>query len=88
MIDEPADIDADRIKRVVFCSGKVYYDLYQAREEQKLDTVALVRIEQLYPFPADEYAAAIARYLQCQRRSSGARKSRKTRAPGIRSSTA
>lgn len=62
VIDEPADIDADRIKRVVFCSGKVYYDLYQAREEQKLDTVALVRIEQLYPFPADEYAAAIARY--------------------------
>ncbi|MEQ8798245.1 MAG: 2-oxoglutarate dehydrogenase E1 component [Salinisphaeraceae bacterium] len=62
VIDEPADIDADRIKRVVFCSGKVYYDLYQAREEQKLDSVALVRIEQLYPFPADEYAAAIARY--------------------------
>ncbi len=62
VIDEPADIDADRVKRVVFCSGKVYYDLYQAREEQKLDDVALVRIEQLYPFPADEYAAAIARY--------------------------
>src|SRR5699024_4520832 len=50
------------ITRVVFCSGKVYFDLYQAREERELDHVALVRIEQLYPFPADEYAAVIERY--------------------------
>ncbi|ROO26704.1 2-oxoglutarate dehydrogenase E1 component [Salinisphaera orenii] len=62
VIDEPADIDADRIERVVFCSGKVYYDLYQAREERELDSVALVRIEQLYPFPADDYSAVLDRY--------------------------
>ncbi|MDN5874862.1 MAG: 2-oxoglutarate dehydrogenase E1 component, partial [Sinobacteraceae bacterium] len=64
VIDEPdtVDADADAITRVVFCSGKVYFDLYQAREERELDNVALVRIEQLYPFPADEFAAVIARY--------------------------
>jgi 2-oxoglutarate dehydrogenase E1 component len=47
---------------VVFCSGKVYYDLYQAREKRELARVALVRIEQLYPFPAEDYADVLARY--------------------------
>jgi len=62
VIDEPEETESDRIERVVFCSGKVYYDLYQAREERELDTVALVRIEQLYPFPRNEYAAVLDRY--------------------------
>lgn len=62
VIDEPTGIDDKAITRVVLCSGKVYYDLYQAREERELKHVALVRIEQLYPFPADEYTAAITRY--------------------------
>ncbi|MES1930291.1 2-oxoglutarate dehydrogenase E1 component [Salinisphaera dokdonensis CL-ES53] len=62
IIDEPDRIDDDAIERVVFCSGKVYYDLYQAREERELDNVALVRIEQLYPFPANDYAAVLDRY--------------------------
>jgi 2-oxoglutarate dehydrogenase E1 component len=56
------DVDAERVQRVVFCSGKVYYDLYQGREERGLEDVAIVRIEQLYPFPAEEYAAALERY--------------------------
>lgn len=42
---------ADKVRRVVMCSGKVYYDLLQARREAKLDDVALVRLEQVYPFP-------------------------------------
>jgi 2-oxoglutarate dehydrogenase E1 component len=62
LIDEPAGIDDDKITRVVFCSGKVYYDLYQARADRELDHIALVRIEQLYPFPANEYAAVFDRY--------------------------
>ena len=62
IIDEPDSVDDDAIERVVFCSGKVYYDLYQAREERELDNVALVRIEQLYPFPANDYAAVLERY--------------------------
>ncbi|MGH8454193.1 MAG: 2-oxoglutarate dehydrogenase E1 component, partial [Nevskiales bacterium] len=49
-------------KRVVFCSGKVYFDLFQGRETRGIQDVAIVRIEQLYPFPADEYAAVLDRY--------------------------
>ena len=54
--------DAKKVKRVVFCSGKVYYDLVQERDKEKLDHVAIVRIEQLYPFPREEYAAQVAAY--------------------------
>jgi 2-oxoglutarate dehydrogenase E1 component len=47
---------------VVFCSGKVYFDLLQARRREALREVALVRIEQLYPFPSEEYQAVLDRY--------------------------
>jgi hypothetical protein len=47
---------------VVFCSGKIYYDLLAAREERKADHVALVRVEQLYPFAADQARDLLARY--------------------------
>ena len=66
IIDEPEDIDADKIKRVVLCSGKVYYDLLQGREDRELDDVAIVRIEQLYPFPAEDYAKALERYKNAE----------------------
>ena len=46
----------DKIKKVVMCSGKIYYDLIEAREEYKNDEVTFVRIEQLYPFPAKTLA--------------------------------
>ena len=49
-------------QRVVFCSGKVYYDLLEARRGRGLTNVAIVRIEQLYPFPKEQFAAAIAAY--------------------------
>ena len=52
----------DRIKRVVLCSGKVYYDLLAERRTQKIDDIALVRVEQLYPFPVASLTKAIARY--------------------------
>jgi 2-oxoglutarate dehydrogenase E1 component len=55
-------IDPKPVKRIVFCSGKVYYDLQAAREKQNASHVALVRLEQLYPFAADQVSDAIQRY--------------------------
>ena len=52
----------EKVRRIVFCSGKVYYDLVEARRSEGIDSVAIVRIEELYPFPIDEYAATIAGY--------------------------
>ncbi|MCH7829853.1 MAG: 2-oxoglutarate dehydrogenase E1 component [Proteobacteria bacterium] len=52
--------------RVVFCSGKVYFDLLEAREVHRIDGVALIRIEQLYPFPVLEYADLIERYAHVE----------------------
>ena len=49
-----------------FCSGKVYFDLLKARRKENIRDVALVRIEQLYPFPAEEYEAVIARYANAR----------------------
>lgn len=66
LIIDDAEADPKKVKRVVFCSGKVYYDLYDAREQAQRSDVALVRIEQLYPFPKDEYKAVIARYSKAK----------------------
>jgi 2-oxoglutarate dehydrogenase E1 component len=46
----------------VFCGGKVYYDLLEARRARGLTNVAIIRIEQLYPFPVDQFAAALKPY--------------------------
>jgi len=56
----------DRIKRVVLCSGKVYYDLYEAREAQGLNDVYLMRLEQLYPFPARALIDELGRFPQAK----------------------
>jgi 2-oxoglutarate dehydrogenase E1 component len=62
VIDEIDDLDAAAVTRIVLCSGKVYFDLLKARREAKTDTVAIVRVEQLYPFPSDEYEAILRKY--------------------------
>jgi 2-oxoglutarate dehydrogenase E1 component len=62
IIRDRARIDHDKVKRIVFCSGKVYYDLEEARQVHDADRVAIVRIEQLYPFPIDQYAEIIESY--------------------------
>src|SRR5256885_5760835 len=62
VIDESDDLAAAQVRRLVFCSGKVYFDLLKARRKDAIRDVALVRIEQLYPFPSDEYEAALNRY--------------------------
>ena len=62
LIPDEGQLAADKVKRVVFCSGKVYFDLLSARQVHEISDVALVRIEQLYPFPIDQYAEALALY--------------------------
>jgi 2-oxoglutarate dehydrogenase E1 component len=64
VIPEIEKLDAKKVTRVVLCSGKVYFDLAQARAKEKLEHVALVRIEQLYPFPRVGYEAVLAQYPQ------------------------
>lgn len=61
LLDDP-DADPARVRRVVFCTGKVYYDLALAREKWGHTDVALVRLEQLYPFPAAEVQETLARF--------------------------
>jgi 2-oxoglutarate dehydrogenase E1 component len=62
IIDDPAKPDRDSIRRLVLCTGHVFYALQHAREEQAATDIALVRIEQLYPFPKADLQAIIARY--------------------------
>ena len=56
------DVVADKVKRIIACSGKVYYDLIKRREEKKGSDVAIIRVEQLYPFPHKAFAAEMKRY--------------------------
>jgi 2-oxoglutarate dehydrogenase E1 component len=56
----------DKIRRVVICSGKVYYDLYEEREQRGIDDIYLLRIEQLYPFPTKALMAELSRFKQAE----------------------
>jgi 2-oxoglutarate dehydrogenase E1 component len=56
------EIATDKVKRIVACSGKVYYDLVKARAEKKGTDVAIIRVEQLYPFPHKAFAAEVKKY--------------------------
>ncbi len=57
-------VEDKKVRRVVLCSGKVYYDLLAARTERKITDVALVRLEQFYPFPESFLAAQLRRYAK------------------------
>lgn len=62
VIPEIDAIDLKKVERLVLCSGKVYYDLLEKRRNEGREDIAIVRIEQLYPFPEDDLAEAIAPY--------------------------
>jgi 2-oxoglutarate dehydrogenase E1 component len=62
IISEQDDIKPKQVTRLVMCSGKVYYDLLEARRKDELNHVAIIRIEQLYPFPNDLFKAEINKY--------------------------
>src|SRR5450830_497273 len=63
VIPEQKALKADKVRRLVVCSGKVYYDLVKKREETAADDVAIVRVEQLYPFPHKAFATELKKYV-------------------------
>ena len=62
VIDEIDSINKNNVSRLLICSGKVYFDLVDARRENKLDNIAIARIEQLFPFPLTEVKLMIDSY--------------------------
>jgi 2-oxoglutarate dehydrogenase E1 component len=59
-------LDPKAVTRIIACCGKVYYDLLSARRERRLDHVAIIRVEQLYPFPHKPFAAEMKRYANAR----------------------
>ncbi len=53
---------ADKVKRIIACSGKVYFDLVRKREEKEIDDVVILRVEQLYPFPHKAFSSELKKY--------------------------
>lgn len=66
VIPEVEDIDPKQVQKVVLCSGKVYYDLLAKRQETKKNHIAILRIEQLYPFPETELKAIMEKYASAK----------------------
>ncbi len=62
MIDDPKYPARDRVRRLLLCSGKIYFTLEAARKKAGRDDVAIVRVEQFYPFPKNEIQAILAKY--------------------------
>ncbi|KQW76360.1 2-oxoglutarate dehydrogenase E1 component [Methylibium sp. Root1272] len=60
--EQNADIEAAKVKRVIACSGKVYYDLVKRRDEKKSNDVVILRVEQLYPFPHKAFSTELKKY--------------------------
>ncbi len=60
--EEDDSIETEKVKRIIFCAGKIYFELVRARREKGISDVAIVRINQLYPFPHDDFKAEIDRY--------------------------
>ncbi|MDP2785237.1 MAG: 2-oxoglutarate dehydrogenase E1 component [Sulfurimicrobium sp.] len=66
LIPEQEKLDAKAVRRVIACSGKVYYDLVAARRERNIKDIAILRVEQLYPFPHEEFAAQMKLYAKAK----------------------
>ena len=63
VIDD-SEVDPSLVKKVLFCSGKVYYDLLEEKRKLEKKDIAIVRLEQLYPLPVMQLNAVVARYSQ------------------------
>jgi len=62
VLGEADKLDAGRVRRIIACSGKIYYELLAARRERGIEDMVIIRLEQLYPFPHDDFAAQVAAY--------------------------
>ena len=62
VIADQGDLKGEKVKRVIACSGKVYYDLAKKRQEKGSEDVAILRVEQLYPFPHKAFGAELKKY--------------------------
>ncbi|MFY9327704.1 MAG: 2-oxoglutarate dehydrogenase E1 component [Georgfuchsia sp.] len=62
VIGEVDELDPDKVTRVVLCSGKIYYELMAYRREKKIENIAIVRLEQLYPFPKKAFDAELKKW--------------------------
>lgn len=67
VIDEVDTLDKAAIKRIILCGGKVYYDLLEKRREEEITDVAIIRIEQLYPYPEAQVRNVLAQYPNVER---------------------
>ncbi|MCW8911604.1 MAG: 2-oxoglutarate dehydrogenase E1 component [Gammaproteobacteria bacterium] len=66
VLDEVDDIDVETVKRVIMCSGKVYYDLLEQRRMSEIDDVVIIRIEELYPFPVKQLNQIVGQYVNAE----------------------
>jgi 2-oxoglutarate dehydrogenase E1 component len=66
IIDEIDEVNSAQVRRIVLCSGKVYFDLLKARRRDGMKDVAIVRVEQLYPFPLPAYEAILRKYANAR----------------------
>jgi len=66
VMDETDKLDPEKVRRVVICSGKVYYDLRAVRRERGIEDIAIVRMEQLYPFPEAELLQVLEPYANLE----------------------
>src|SRR6185312_6815434 len=62
IISDAEELDPKKVRRLIACSGKVYFDLAAYRRKNKIEDVAIIRIEQLYPFPHDDFQVEVERY--------------------------
>ena len=66
VISESDQLDAKKVRRIVACSGKVYFDILAERRSRNIKDIALIRLEQLYPFPHADFAAQMQRYANAK----------------------
>ncbi|WP_006787197.1 2-oxoglutarate dehydrogenase E1 component [Thiorhodospira sibirica] len=66
VLDEIDPLAPEAVTRILICAGKIYYDLLEARRLEELSQIAIIRLEQIYPFPDEEMTAILARYPNAQ----------------------